>query len=100
VVEIVFGHLFEPFRLTSQAARTRTSAGADTQSSKKISGVVNEEDARAMVCNDLDLYFIVCKFNLYSDDASIYRKPSATKPLKKTIKPATASQIVPPVIAA
>jgi hypothetical protein len=44
------------------------------------------------------LYFIVCKFNLYSDGAPICRKPSAFEPPKKTIKLVTASQIVPPVI--
>jgi hypothetical protein len=35
VVEIIFGCLFEAFRHTSQATRTGTSAGDDTQPSKK-----------------------------------------------------------------
>jgi hypothetical protein len=46
------------------------------------------------------LYFIVCEFNLYSDDAPICRKPLAAESPKKTIKPATASQTVPKVITA
>jgi hypothetical protein len=46
------------------------------------------------------LYFDVCEFNLYSDDAFVYKKPSTTGSQKKTIKPTTASQIVLPIITA
>jgi hypothetical protein len=66
---------------------------------QKISGTVDEKDARAQVCNDLDLYFVVCELNLYFDDVPVYRKPSAPKPPKKTIKPGTASQTILPDIA-
>jgi hypothetical protein len=38
VVEIIFGHLFEAFQHTSQAAGTGTSAGGATQLSKKTHG--------------------------------------------------------------
>jgi hypothetical protein len=61
-------------------------------------GTVDEKDARAQVCDDLDLYFVVCEFNLYSDDAHICRKPSAAELPKKTIKLTTASQTVSLVI--
>jgi hypothetical protein len=37
-VEIIFGHLFEAFRHTSQAADTRTSAGGAAQPMKKTRG--------------------------------------------------------------
>jgi hypothetical protein len=64
-------------------------------------GTIDEKGTRAQVCADVDLYFITCEFDLYSDDdAPIYRKPLATEPPKKTIKPATASQIAPSVITA
>jgi hypothetical protein len=46
------------------------------------------------------LYFVVCKFNLYSDDAPVCRKPLAIESLKKTIKPMTDSQTIPLVITA
>jgi hypothetical protein len=36
VAEIVFGHLFEAFRHSSQATSTGTSVGADTQLAKKV----------------------------------------------------------------
>jgi hypothetical protein len=60
--------------------------------SQKILGVINEKGAHAQVCDDLDLSFVACKFDLSSDDAPVYRKPSATELLKKTIKPVTDSQ--------
>jgi hypothetical protein len=66
--------------------------------SQKISGTVDEKDACAQVYNDLDLYFIVCEFNMYSDDVHVHRKPLATESPKKTIKPATASQTIPKVV--
>jgi hypothetical protein len=44
------------------------------------------------------LYFVVCKFNLYSDYASACRKPLVAEPPKKTIKPRTASQTVSLII--
>jgi hypothetical protein len=71
-----------------------------TPAGQKISGTIDEKDAHAQVCDNLDLYFVVCEFNLYFDDTPVCRKPSAIEPPKKTIKPATASQIVSPVIAA
>jgi hypothetical protein len=48
-----------------------------------------------MVCDDLDLYFIVCEFILYSDVSSVCRKPSSADPLKKITKPATSSYATP-----
>jgi hypothetical protein len=36
VVKLVFGHLFEAFQCPSQAARTNTSVGADTQLAKRL----------------------------------------------------------------
>jgi hypothetical protein len=44
------------------------------------------------------LYFIVCEFNLYSDDVPVCRKPLAGESSNKTIKPTTASQTIPNVI--
>jgi hypothetical protein len=35
-VKLVFGHLFEAFQCLTQAARTDTSAGADTQPMKRL----------------------------------------------------------------
>jgi hypothetical protein len=51
----------------------------------------DEENAHAQVCNNLDLYFIVCEFILYSHDSSVRRKPSSAGPSKKITQPATSS---------
>jgi hypothetical protein len=66
---------------------------------QKISDAVNEKGTHAQVCDDFDMHFIVCEFNLYSDDdAHVCRKSSATEPSKKTIKSVTASQTAPSII--
>jgi hypothetical protein len=58
-------------------------------------GTADEENARAQVCDDLDLYFIVCEFIMYSNDSSVCRKPSSADPSKKITKPATSSYATP-----
>jgi hypothetical protein len=68
--------------------------------SQKITGAADEENACAQVCDDIDLYFIVCEFIMYSDDLSVCRKPSSVDPSKKITKPATSSNstlVVPSV---
>jgi hypothetical protein len=41
------------------------------------------------------LYFIVCEFILYSNDSSVYRKPSSADSSKKITKPATSLYATP-----
>jgi hypothetical protein len=55
----------------------------------------DEENARAQVSDNLDLYFIVCKFILYSHDSSVRRKPSSADPSKKITQPAPSSYATP-----
>jgi hypothetical protein len=58
-------------------------------------GATNEENARAQVCDSLDLCFIVCEFILYSHDLSIHRKPSPVDSSKKVSQPAPSSYATP-----
>jgi hypothetical protein len=51
----------------------------------------NEENARAQVCDSLDLCFIVYDFILYSHDSSIHRKSSPADPPKRVTPPAPSS---------
>jgi hypothetical protein len=94
-VKLVFERLFEAFQCPSQAARTDTSAGADAQPGKRLQAPLMRRMLMRQVCDDLDSYFIVCEFILYSDDSSICRKPSSADPLKKITKPATSSYATP-----
>jgi hypothetical protein len=58
-------------------------------------GTANEENARAQVCDSLDLCFIVCEFILYSHDSSVHRKPSPVDSSKKITQPAPSSYATP-----
>jgi hypothetical protein len=62
-----------------------------TLSQPKDFGTTDEENAHVQVCDDLDLYFIVCEFILYSNDSSVCRKPLSVDMSKKITKPATSS---------
>jgi hypothetical protein len=54
-------------------------------------GAANEENARAQICDSLDMYFIVCEFILYSRDLSVHRKPSPADPPKRVTQHAPSS---------
>jgi hypothetical protein len=56
---------------------------------------VDEENAHAQVCDNLDLYFIVYEFIMYSDDSSVCRKPSSVDLSKKITKLAASSYATP-----
>jgi hypothetical protein len=58
-------------------------------------GTVDEENAHAQLCDNLDLYFTVCEFILYSHDSYIRRKPFSTDPSKKITQPAYSSYATP-----
>jgi hypothetical protein len=55
----------------------------------------DEENAHVEVCDNLDLYFIVCEFIMYSHDSSIRRKPLSADPSKKITQPAPSSYATP-----
>jgi hypothetical protein len=59
------------------------------------SGAANEENARAQVCDSLDLCVTVCEFILYSHDSSVRRKPSSADPSKRVTQPAPSSYATP-----
>jgi hypothetical protein len=58
-------------------------------------GAADEENARAQVCDNLDLYFIVCEFILYSHDSYVHRKPSSADLSKKITQPTPSSYATP-----
>jgi hypothetical protein len=58
-------------------------------------GAADEENARAQVCNSLDLCFIACDFFLNSHDSSDHRKPSPADPSKKLAQRASSSHATP-----
>jgi hypothetical protein len=61
-------------------------------------GATNEENARAQVCDSLELCFIVCEFILYTHDSSVYRKPSPANPPKRVTQstPSSYATLVAP----
>jgi hypothetical protein len=58
-------------------------------------GAANEENARAQVCDIVNLCFIVCDFILYSRDSFVHRKPSPADPMKRVTQPAPSSYAIP-----
>jgi hypothetical protein len=93
-VKLIFWCLFEGFQRLTQAARIDTSAGTDTQPAKRPAAV-DEENARAQVCDSFDLCFIICEFILYSHDSSVHKKPSSVDPSKKIAQLTPSSYATP-----